>query len=61
MEKNKQYKIPVSYGSIKKKKKKRNSICKEGQVKKAKQNHNLPTSCPRLILNSYCSKTLVFL
>lgn len=61
MEDNKQYEIPVSCRSMKKKPKKQNpSICKEGQKKKAKENQNLPMSCPRLIFNTYFSKSLVF-
>lgn len=57
MEDNKQYEIPVFYRCIKKTP---TSIRNEGQAKKAKENHNLPTSCPRLILNTYVSKSLVF-
>lgn len=61
MEDNKQYEIPVSCRSMKKKSKKQNpSICKEGQKKKAKENRNLSMSCSRLIVNKYVLKSLVF-
>lgn len=64
MEDNKQYEISVSCRSIKKKPKKpkKNNLpfVKKVRQKKAKENHNLPMSCPRLILNTYVSKSLVF-
>lgn len=58
MEDSKQYEIPVSCRAIKKP---NLPFVKKVRQKKAKENHNFPTSCPRSIINTYVSKSLVFI